>query len=315
MNNQSLAKYRTLKKELDTLVAAGVNLPGIKDKKSNDVFIRQLIDSIRRVKYGFTIASRPASKYFTDPNDIRFDPLKAAVHYSKQGKNDEACWLVFLATHFGKSNQSGWRLTMDFYGAIGNRIWDWDTVTANLADFEDSTVLAYQKMTQDNIVRVFSNHRKYESIRPNASRPFATVSRSYIAWVTTHLNHGGLFLNASNETDGTPRQMFDFLYKSMNGVISFGRTGRFDYLTMLAKLGLADIDPPRTYMEGATGPYNGANLIFGLRETGAAGRRKLEKLVDKVEAGLSLGPLGMQVMEDALCNWQKHPRRYVYFKG
>jgi hypothetical protein len=25
--------------------------------------------------------------------------------------------------------------------------------------------------------------------------------------------------------------------------------------------------------------------------------------------------VGMQAMEDALCNWQKSPRRFVHFKG
>ena len=60
-----------------------------------------------------------------------------------------------------------------------------------------------------------------------------------------------------------PRATFDYLYGSMDDVVSFGRTAKFDYLTMVGKLQLAPIEPGSTYMQGATGPYQGALLLFG----------------------------------------------------
>ena len=62
-------------------------------------------------------------------------------------------------------------------------------------------------------------------------------------------------------------QVFDYLYRSMDAVASFGRMAKFDYLTMVAKLGLAPIEPGSTYMPGATGPLSGARLLFGKPES------------------------------------------------
>ena len=61
-------------------------------------------------------------------------------------------------------------------------------------------------------------------------------------------------------------------------------------------------------MQGSTGPLKGARLLFGENATSAALDPRL------VELGAELG-VGMQVIEDALCNWQKSPDRFVPFRG
>jgi hypothetical protein len=94
----------------------------------------------------------------------------------------------------------------------------------------------------------------------------------------------------------------------MDAVARFGRTARFDYLTMLGKLGLAAIQPGSTYMEGATGPARGARLLFGVD----ASQRTLDQWVVQLGSILSLG---MQEMEDSLCNWQKSPAVFRRFRG
>lgn len=94
----------------------------------------------------------------------------------------------------------------------------------------------------------------------------------------------------------------------MRAVARFGRTARFDYLTMLGKLGLAAIEPAFAYLENSTGPIRGARLLFGADETAAIPERWLVEL----DAKLSVG---MQVLEDALCNWQKSPARFVPFRA
>jgi hypothetical protein len=97
----------------------------------------------------------------------------------------------------------------------------------------------------------------------------------------------------------------------MRTVRTFGRTARFDYLTMLGKLGLARIEPASTYMEGATGPLEGARLLFGDTQ-GRIARAQCDVLLRQL--GESTG-LGMQVIEDSLCNWQKNPTEFVPFRG
>jgi hypothetical protein len=109
--------------------------------------------------------------------------------------------------------------------------------------------------------------------------------------------------------------MFLELYNSMQAVASFGRTARFDYLTLIGKIGLVHIEPGSTFMRGATGPRTGAKLLFGGDKNAPFTIAQLETLVEDLEEALSVGPYGMQIMEDALCNWQKSPNKFIPFRG
>lgn len=120
-----------------------------------------------------------------------------------------------------------------------------------------------------------------------------------------------LFRTLARGPTTTQKATFEYLYRSMEAIASFGRTARFDYLTMLGKLGLAAIEPGSTFMEGATGPYAGAVLLFG-RTSPPMSRSALDNCV--IRLGARLG-VGMQVMEDALCNWQKSPSAFKPFRG
>jgi hypothetical protein len=123
-----------------------------------------------------------------------------------------------------------------------------------------------------------------------------------------------LIAKASRQAGGDPRKTFALLYQSMT-VASFGRTAKFDYLTMIGKLGLGPIQPGSTYMQGATGPQRGARLLFGGTPSARLSSADLDTWLLDLNARLQLGPHGMQVLEDALCNWQKQPRRFVPFRG
>ena len=81
---------------------------------------------------------------------------------------------------------------------------------------------------------------------------------------------------------------------------------------MMAKLGLWDIDPPHPYFGNATGPVEGASLLFTNSREETLTRSTLSGYV--VELGDALG-VNMQVMEDSLCNWQKSPDHYLPFRG
>ena len=100
----------------------------------------------------------------------------------------------------------------------------------------------------------------------------------------------------------------------MKEVIGFGggRLGRFDFLTMLGKLQLAPVAPGSVYLDKATGPLAGARLLFfGNRDHGITGNA-LEFRVNALDDILGVGK---QVIEDSLCNWQKSPDVYEYFRG
>jgi hypothetical protein len=107
--------------------------------------------------------------------------------------------------------------------------------------------------------------------------------------------------------NGDPRAAFDSVYRSMEAVKRFGRLARFDYLTMVGKLELAPIKPGSAYIRGSTGPLAGARLLFG---NGTAA--KLDEWLVHLDGKLQVG---MQVLEDSLCNWQKSPEEFRAFRG
>jgi hypothetical protein len=219
---------------------------------------------------------------------------------------EEAFWLVFLAIHCGKNLKTKWRLAGELYGANEAVPWTWARVSADPQSYSDWVRDSHEKFSG-----LFGNHRKYESLKPGPRGTAAAVS-SYVAWIKGVGSHADLIAQAQAQAQGNQRKAFALLYEEMKVVVRFGRTARFDYLTMLAKLGLAAIDADSTYMNEATGPKRGARLLFDGQIDSNTGSRELERRVAFLERHLGVG---MQVMEDSLCNWQKSPNQYVQFRG
>ena len=288
-------------------------LPGIRNSANRAAFIEQLLESIHRIEYVSVIRTRNISDLRADPSSELFDPLKAAVLRQRQGQIDEAFWMVFLFVHFGKNLRTGWRLARDVYGGLGKVTWDWARTSSNPERF--CRWLAKNEVILrggDGIARHFGNHRKYQSIDATSDKGTCASVESYIHWVAPPRTHQTLIEEAQEQTGGDPRETFDYLYRSMSDVASFGRIAKFDYLTMVGKLGLAPIEPGSTYMQGATGPFEGSLLLLGGSRTAGLRRRNLDALL--VELGADLD-VGMQVLEDAICNWQKSPGIFKGFRG
>ena len=284
------------------------HLPGIISEEAMTSLIEQLVESDRRIRYIQTIRDnviRAPLKTVRNPSNLGFDPIRAAILTQIEGDLDESFWLTFLSVHFGKHRKFGWQLARDFYrGLTGERFWTWSTVTNRLGDVANWLQDNSDRLKVGGKVR-FGNHRKYESLG-NGSRGTANVIASYVKWVASSGGHSELFRSQA----GTPRRDFDRIYQSMVAVVSFGRTARFDYLTMVGKLHLSEIEPGSPYLQGSTGPLKGAQLLFGQNATTTTST--LDEQV--VTLGNHLG-LGMQTMEDALCNWQKCPSKFTPFRG
>jgi hypothetical protein len=160
----------------------------------------------------------------------------------------------------------------------------------------------------DGVGRHFGNHRKYESLKTTGA-----VIESYIKWVAPPRTHAALFAQAAADAGSSaPRDVFDELYKSLDAVNRFGRTAKFDFLAMLGKLGLAPIEPARAYLSGATGPRDGSTRLFGPNAAEKLGTNGLEDALLTLGATLKVN---QQVMEDAICNWQKSPSSFRAFRG
>ena len=285
------------------------DLPGVFDSNRREVLIEQLVESLRRIKYVSVIRDRPISPRRANPSDSIFDPLKASLLFQRREMIDEAFWMVFLFVHFGKHHRYGWEYARRVYGQLGSSSrWDWVSISADPSGFTYWLADNVENIRNSNGPGGFGNHRKYESLDPFASRGTGAAFRTYVEWVNPPRTHQELVAQVLDRCGGDPKAAFDKLYLSMNSVATFGRTARFDYLTMLGKVGLAPISPGKPYLQGATGPRNGAHLLFGADP----GTAQLDQWTS--DLGFSLG-VGMQVMEDALCNWQKSPNCFVPFRG
>lgn len=308
--------YNKLNDELIEIDKLIMELPGLNSDITRHIFVMQIIDSIRRVKFAMLLNDSLISDERANPNSTLFDPLKAAVLFKRKQSYDEAFWLVFLFVHFGKNAKSGWQLVRDIYGALGSsKHWNWSRISSNPDSFHQWLKRNYSKLTSDGIHRAFGNHRKYESLNPASSKSTSYVLKSYVMWVGPNKSHLKLVQNIADTLGNEPRILFENLYNSMNKIERFGRLAKFDYLTMVAKLGLANIEPGHTFIKGSTGPMQGAQLLFNQNQTTKISNSEIKDKLITLERHLSIGPMGMQVLEDAICNWQKTPTAYKYFAG
>lgn len=284
-------------------------LPGISDGAARAAFLEQLLESIHRVRFVAVLRNRNLNNLRSEPNHELFDPLRAAILQQRQGNIEEAFWMVFLFVHFGKHTHAGWRYAREVYGRLGNGSrWGWANTSVDPAGFRAWLDAHQDDLKREGIPRGFGNHRKYESLDAYSPNGTGAAVETYVGWVSPPRTHQEMMEDASRRAGGDPRKAFDGLYHSMSAVARFGRTARFDYLTMVGKLGLAVIEPPSTYMEGSTGPVRGARLLFGGRENATT----LDSWLVELETQLHVG---MQVLEDALCNWQKSPNEFKPFRG
>jgi len=288
-------------------------LPGIATLSARRALVQQVQDSIRRVRYLTALRERSVSSARCDPTSPTFDPIRAAVAYSASGQLDEAMWLVFLITHFGWHPRGHWRYLSAVYGGLATgRLWDWPRIS--------SDPRAFRRWLHANKTDIagapgsggFGNHRKYESLDAYSPNGTGAVVDSYVKWTGSNRRHSDLLDACRARGPGIAMDAFDNLYRSMAAIRRFGRTARFDYLTMVGNLGIAKITPQSAYLSGATGPLRGAKLLFGGSRTSALAVPALEQRLLGLESHLNVG---FQVLEDALCNWQKSPDGYKAFRG
>ena len=311
MNHEDIKLARKIDRKLISF-SKKVPLPGIDSCAQRVCFLKQIIDSIRRIRYVKVINQKAISPLTTDATSSAFNPIKAASWYKRNGNIDEACWLVFLFVHFGKNRKTKWQLIRSIYSGLGDsNFWTWNLISQNpdlFCQWLDANNAALKTLGG------FGNHRKYESLNAYNANGTGAAVRSYIEWIGQAHDHQALFNNVLLQIGNSRREGFDRLYNSMNQVSRFGRTARFDYLTMLGKLEIIAIEPGSTYLNCATGPLRGARLLFGGSKSADINHNSIESLIFKLEAHLKLY-YGMQVLEDALCNWQKNPTNYHHFSG
>ena len=282
-------------------------LPGIADPHARDTLAMQMIASIRREDYFRMIQRRgPINPDRADPNSGTFEAELGVVHLLQQNAYDEAAWLIFLMVYLAKPEIGGWHRLRDIYGRLGAGRWDWASVSADPAAFEQWLAANWQAVGGK-----FGNHRKYESLDPDTNRPMGPAIVTYVNWVNEAGDHRTLFsqtvLNAGND----PHVIFDAFYHGLP-VKGFGRLGRFDWVSMLSRYQFIPAEAGTAYLQNATGPKSGLKLLFEGDPKAEVSPATLQGWLDDLDADLGVG---MEVLEDSICNWQKMPTVFQHFKG
>ena len=211
--------------------------------------------------------------------------------------------------------QSGWRYARDIYGALGGTDrWDWARVSGDPARFRAWLAANQNTLKTDGIVRRFGNHRKYQSLEDQKPNGTGAAVQSYVAWVGPPRTHEELFRDALVAASGDERQAFARLYRSMTAVVSVRPDG---------EVRLPDDDRktrPRSDRAGlhlherSDRPSRWGPPPLP-RESDRERRHAPGSSTDgwcELEAQLGVG---MQVLEDSLCNWQKSPDDFRRFRG
>ena len=296
----------------DAYEAAEGPLPGLSAARRASL-IGQLADSSRVSMYVERLRTVSLSPQAADPSDGWFNPIKAAIIRHREGDVDEAFWLIFLLTHFGRHRRAGWRYVREVYGACGaGEPWSWERVSADVTGFRDWLDAHRQNVADPSRPRGFGNHRKYESLSGWTAAGTGSVVASYVAWVGDPPRHSIRFGAALAAADSDPHVAFDRLYQSMAAIRRFGRLARFDYLTMIGRIRLVGIQAGQAYLEGSTGPLRGARLLFESADGPALTAAALEARAAVLRGYLDVT---FDVLEDALCNWQKSPAEFRRYRG
>ena len=263
-----------------------------------NVLTLQTIDSVKRIEIYELYESR-AKK--ADESNLSYfhssNPFTLAQRTSLSLKN--RLWYIYLATYFGKSNKSGWTLFM-------RTSFRHDSTLIGLEEIIDSRDSYYSYLDSIDLFKdtSYSNHRKYTK-KSLHGRKGLICSMDYF------LDNIDIFCHEDF-------QDFDTIYRNALNIPNFGRMAAFDFTSSLSKCKLNVNEPTQMYHEQSTGPLQALEEILVLANCKDIskttkvdfGNRLLSWFVENSEIFFIA-----QVLEDAICNWQKSSKKYIRYFG
>ena len=143
-------------------------LAGITQISARETLVEQMISSLRRIEYIRNLQTRTIASDRMDPNSDLFDPLRGAALLGQKGALDEAVWMTFVATHFGKHVEDAWKLAANVMGSFGaGPAWTFAEYAKQPPAF-DVMLASHQADLKDPAISGrFSNHRQYQSKKPD----------------------------------------------------------------------------------------------------------------------------------------------------
>jgi hypothetical protein len=192
----------------------------------------------------------------------------------------------------------------DVHSGLGTGRWTWARAINDPAAFRK-----WLRANRATIRGAFGNHRKYETLDADSGSSTALVIESFIEMCGP--SPSDYFAALACSVGNDPTKIFDAAYEHL-AIARFGRLAKFDFLALLGRMDLASLKPGSAYLRGATGPLRGARLLVDGNSNSRTSPEDLDAILQRLDHKLGVG---MQVMEDSICNWQKSPRKFVHFRG
>lgn len=258
---------------------------------------RQTDDSIRRIQIFDTYRLRAEKAVKANERFIHTsNPFVLGQRPDLSLQN--RVWIVYLATYFGKSNKSNWEL---FKRASFRK----DQSLIQLKEIEANRGNYFKYLMSFDFFEgcSFSNHRKYTAKKLSGDK--------------------GLFRSMefllNNIQNFTPNKEMEFheMNKLSQEIPNFGRLAGFDFTSALVKCRILINEPMSMYANHSTGPLQGLALLLKLTKSNTTKKSQIQlsfDLMDWFSANSEIFMVG-QVLEDAVCNWQKDTTTYTRYTG
>lgn len=271
----------------------GKNIP---DKYLSNL-ASQTFDSIRRIQIykiyrdkAFVAAKNELAFYHTS------NPFILAQRPDLNIK--DKIWILYLATYFGKSNKSKWVL----FNRSSFRV---NQSLITFTQIRKSPEIYYEYLNSIDLFEgtKFSNHRKYTKKSLNGSKGL--------------INSMNFMIENMEEFNRKQKITFSEFYKLSHKIPGFGRLASFDFTSTMAKCELNVEQPLSMYANNSTGPLKGLFLLLSVTKNSTSHQDQID-LSEKLTCWfLNNSHIFMvaQVLEDAICNWQKSPIHYERYFG
>ena len=286
-------------KELEKLWSKAIKevLTGKIDSNKLNILAKQTFDSIRRIQIyeTYKIKALQASQE-KRPFIYTSNPFVLAQRPDLNFEN--RAWIIYLATYFGKSNKSKWTLFNRSVFRKDQSIIKFDQIQSDLDGY--FKYLYSFDFFQDC---TYSNHRKYTAKKLLGSKGLFR-SMEY-------------FVNNFELYSSEDEMEFHEMYLLSQKIPNFGRLGGFDFTSSLVKCKFNVKEPKSMYADHSTGPLQALELLLKLTNNNSSLASQKQLSWDLMEWFLKKSKIFMtgQVLEDAICNWQKDTRKYIRYTG
>jgi len=267
------------------------------DADKLNILARQTHDSIRRIDIYESYKKR-AFKAVNEKQNFIDTSIPFVLAQRADLSQINKVWVLYIATYFGKSSISKWELFNRATFDKKRSIMLFENIQKDLSKYINylSSFNFFDGCT-------YSNHRKFTAKRLTGEKGVFGSMEYFVKNIDQY--------SVENKMD------FHTMYKLAEKIPNFGRLAAFDFSSSLVKCGLNIEEPQSMYAEHSTGPLDAIDLLVRLTNQKYSRNDKFKLCSDLMrwfQENSNIFMIG-QVLEDALCNWNKNTSKYIKYRG